>query len=414
MPEFLKVVTPAEAHARLAQVYTPRPRGSEPVALRDAYRRVLAADIIAHEDLPEFDKSTVDGYAVRAADTAGASEGRPVRFELVGEVQMGSTPEFAVGPGQAARIPTGGMLPQGADAVVMLEHTEVRDRRTVEAARGAAPGENVIKRAEDVRRGEVVLRQGTRLRPQDIGLLAGIGTVNVEVFQEPRVAVLATGDEIIPPDRRPSAGQVRDINTYTIAALVQEEGGVPQVYEIIPDDRERLLHTLQAARVSADLVLVSGGSSVGEKDAVAWAINAMGKPGVIVHGVNIKPGKPTILGLVDGTPIIGLPGHPVSGMVIFDVFVRGVLHGLAGRIPPRRLGRIVRARMGRRVPSAGGREDHVRVALEERDGALWAVPQLGKSGIITTMTRADGLIVVPLDQDGVAQGAEVEVELFEP
>jgi molybdopterin molybdotransferase len=207
---------------------------------------------------------------------------------------------------------------------------------------------------------------------------------------------------------------VRDINTYTISALVQQEGGIPQVSEIIPDDREKLLHALRAAREAADLVLISGGSSVGEKDAVSWAINAMGQPGVIVHGVNIKPGKPTILGIVDGTPVIGLPGHPVSGMVIFDVFVRDLLRGLAGRTPPRPFGRTVRARVGRRIPSAGGREDHVRVLLEERDGTLWAVPQLGKSGIITTMTQADGLVVVPLGQDGVAEGAEVDVELFEP
>jgi molybdopterin molybdotransferase len=414
MPEFLKVVTPTEARARFAHAYTPRPRGSEQVALRTAHRRVLAADIVAPEDLPEFDKSTVDGYAVRAADMAAAAEARPVRLTLVGEVQMGSTPACAVGPGQAARIPTGGMLPAGTDAVIMLEHTVLRDPTTVEAARRTVPGENVIRRAEDVSRGEVVLHQGTRLRPQDVGLLAGIGIVEVEVFRRPRVAVLATGDEIIPPDRRPSIGQVRDINTYTISALVQEEGGVPTVGEIIPDDRETLLRTLREARETADLVLVSGGSSVGEKDAVAWAINAMGTPGVIVHGVNIKPGKPTILGLVDGTPIIGLPGHPVSGMVIFDVFVRSLLRALAGRTPPRGLGRTVRARMGQRVPSAGGREDHVRVLLQERDGVVWAVPQLGKSGVITTMTRADGIVVVPLGQDGVAEGADVAVELFEP
>ena len=413
MPEFLKVVTPAEAHARFAQAYTPRPRGAERVSLRQAYRRVLAVDVVAPEDLPEFDKSTVDGYAVRAADVASASGGRPVSLAVVGEVEMGKAPEIAVGSGAAVRIPTGGMLPAGADSVVMLEDTVLRDGR-VEATRRAAPGENVIRRAEDVRREEVVLRQGTRLRPQDVGLLAGIGVVEVGVFLQPRVAVLATGDEIIPPHRRPSVGQVRDINTYTLSALVQQEGGLPRVFEIIPDDREKLLHTLRGARQDADLVLVSGGSSVGEKDAVAWAINAMGKPGVIVHGVSIKPGKPTILGLVDGTPVIGLPGHPVSGMVIFDVFVRGLLRGLAGRTPPRPLGRIVRARMARRAPSAGGREDHVRVLLEERDGALWAVPQLGKSGIITTMTRADGVVVVPPGQDGWGEGVEVDVELFEP
>jgi len=416
MPELLKVITPREAQARFAQAYTPRPRGTERVFLRQAYRRVLAADVVAPEDLPEFDKSTVDGYAVRAADTAAAaaSGGRPASLKIVGEVEMGRPPEFAIRPGEAARIPTGGMLPEGADAVIMLEDTLLRERSAVEATRRSAPGENVIRRAEDVSRGAVVLRRGTRLRPQDVGLLAGIGVVEVEVFLQPRVAVLATGDEIIPPDRRPTTGEVRDINTYTISALVQQEGGIPHVYEIVPDDRSRLLGALEAARAASDLVLVSGGSSVGQKDAVAWAINAMGSPGVIVHGVNIKPGKPTILGVVDGTPVVGLPGHPVSGMVIFDVFVRDVLRGLAGRTPPRDLGRIVRARMGRRVPSAGGREDHVRVFLEERDGALWAIPQLGKSGIITTMTRADGLVVVPPERDGLAEGDDVAVELFEP
>jgi len=234
------------------------------------------------------------------------------------------------------------------------------------------------------------------------------------VYLRPRVAVLATGDEIIPPDRRPGPGEVRDINTYTLSARVEQEGGVPEVYGIIPDDREVLLRTLRSARAAADLVLVSGGSSVGAKDAVAWAINTMGTPGVVVHGVSIKPGKPTILGLVDGTPIIGLPGHTVSGLVIFDVFVRDLLRGLAGRTARRGFGRTVRARLGRRVPPAGGREDHVRVSLEERDGDLWALPQLGKSGVITTMTRADGVIVVPLGQDGLEEGAEVDVELFEP
>ncbi len=413
MPEFLTVLTPKDAHTRFAQACTPRPRGTERVPLREAYRRVLAVDIIAHEDLPEFDKSTVDGYAVRAADTARASDGGPTQLAVVGEVQMGTPPVFGVGPGQAARIPTGGMLPSGADSVVMVEDTEARDG-VVGTRRRTAPGENVIRRAEDVRGGEVVLHQGARLRPQDLGLLAGIGIAEVEVFLRPRVAVLVTGDEVIPPGHRPSIGQVRDINTYTLAALIEQEGGIPQVYGIIPDDRELLLRTLEDARRSTDLVLVSGGSSVGVKDAVAWAINALGRPGVIVHGVSIKPGKPTILGVVEGTPVIGLPGHPVSGMVIFDVFVRDLLRGLAGRTPPRRFGRVVRARLQRRIPSAGGREDHVRVLLEERDGELWAVPQLGKSGIITTMTRADGLVVVPLGQDGVAEGAVVEVELFEP
>ena len=414
MPELLKIVTPGEARARFAAAYTPRPRGTERIPLRQAHRRVLARDIIALEDLPEFDKSTVDGYAVRAEDLSAASQALPVSLAVVGEVQMGEAPHFTIGPGTAARIPTGGMLPSGANAVVMLEDTEARDLESLRARRAVMPGENIIRRAEDVSRGEVALRQGVRLRPQDVALLAGIGVVEADVFLQPRVAILATGDEIVPPDRRPTVGQVRDVNTYALSALVEQEGGQPVVHGIIPDDRDALLRALQTARAAADLVLVSGGSSVGAKDAVAWAINAMGRPGVVVHGVRIKPGKPTILGAVDGTPIIGLPGHPVSGMVIFDVFVRDLLRGLAGRTPPRVFGRRVRARMARRAPSAEGREDHVRVWLEERDGVLWATPQLGKSGIITTMTRADGLVVVPPDRAGVEQGAEVDVELFEP
>jgi molybdopterin molybdotransferase len=414
MPEFLKVVTPRDAHARFAAVYAPRPRGTERVSLRQAYRRVLARDIVAPEDLPEFDKSTVDGYAVRTEDLRTASRTLAAALAVVGEVQMGEAPGLTIGPGAAARIPTGGMLPRGADAVIMVEDTAARDHEHVDAYRPVAPGENVIKRAEDVSRGEVVLRQGLRLRPQDVGLLAGIGVVEVEVFLRPRVAVVPTGDEIILPDRRPAIGQVRDINSYTLSALVEQEGGVPRVYDIVPDEPDVLLRTLQTALGQADMVLVSGGSSVGVKDAVAWAINALGRPGVVVHGVRIKPGKPTILGLADGRPVIGLPGHPVSGMVIFDVFVRDLLRGLAGRTPPRVFGRVVRARLARRIPSAEGREDHVRVWLEERDGMLWATPQLGKSGIITTMTRADGLVVVPADQPGVEQGVEVDVELFEP
>jgi len=414
MPEFLKVVTPREAQARFAAAYTPHPRGTERVPLRHAYRRVLAHDVIALDDLPEFDKSTVDGYAVRAEDLSAASPTLPVSLAVVGEVQMGEAPHLAIGPGTAARIPTGGMLPSGADAVIMLEDTETPDLKSVRAHRPVRPGENLIRRAEDVSRGEVVLRQGLRFRPQDVGLLAGIGVVEADVFLQPRVAILATGDEIVPPDRHPAIGQVRDVNSYALSALVEQEGGQPKIHGIIPDDRDALLSALQAARAAADLVLVSGGSSVGAKDSVAWAINAMGRPGVVVHGVRIKPGKPTILGAVDGTPIIGLPGHPVSGMVIFDVFVRDLLRGLAGRTPPRVFGRVVRARMTRRAPSAEGREDHVRVWLEERDGMLWATPQLGKSGIITTMTRADGLVVVPPDRAGLEQGAEVDVELFEP
>lgn len=412
MPGLATLLSVEEAKARFAHAYTPRPRGTERVALEQAYGRVLAADIVASEDLPGFDRSTVDGYAVRAADTAGATPAAPVELRLVGEVRMGEPAGCMVGPGETVWIPTGGMLPGGADAVVMLEDVD-RSDRTVAVRVPARPGQNVMRRDEDVSRGEVAVRQGTRLRPQEVGLLAALGAVEVEVYQRPTVAILATGDEVVPPDRPPGPGQVRDANTYALSALVQQAGGVPYPLGIVEDSLERLLDALAQARSGADLVLVSGGSSVGTKDVVARAVDLLGKPGVVVHGVRIKPGKPTLLAVVDGTPVVGLPGHPVSAMVIFDVFVRDLLCGLAGERPRARFGRTVRARVDRSVSSAGIREDHIRVSLEDRGGTLWAVPILGKSGVITTMTRADGVIVVPVGQDRVPEGAEVEVRLFE-
>jgi molybdopterin molybdotransferase len=413
MPGFTSLLTPEEAKARFARVFTPHPRGIEHVPLADAYDRVLAQDASASDDLPRFDRSTVDGFAVRAADVAGAGPKTPAPLRLVGEVEMGAAATVPVHAGEAVRIPTGGMLPQGADAIVMLEYVSERDGH-IEVERPARPGDNVIRRAEDIRRGDVALRAGARLRPQDVGLLAGLGITRVPVFLRPRVTILTTGDEIVPADRAPAGGQVRDVNTYTLAALVRQEGGEPRPDGIVADVYETLLVALREARRNAELVLVSGGSSVGEKDAVARAIGELGRPGVIVHGVSIKPGKPTILALVDGTPIIGLPGHPVSGMVIFDVFVRDVVRGLAGRIDVRPFGRVVRARLTQPIPSAGDREDHIRVFLEQADGELRAVPVLGKSGVITTMTRADGVVVVPIGERIVDAGTDVDVHLFEP
>jgi molybdopterin molybdotransferase len=413
MPGFTNLLTPEEATQRFARAYTPRPRGIEHVPLAAAYGRVLAQDATAREDLPSFDRSTVDGFAVRAADVSSAAAKTPITLRLAGDVQMGAAAAVPVGAGEAVRIPTGGMLPHGADAVVMLEHVEERAGQ-IAVGRPARPGDNVIRRAEDIRQGDVALRAGTRLRPQDVGLLAGLGIVSVPVFLRPRVAILTTGDEIVAADRAPAGGQVRDVNSYTLAALVRQEGGEPRAVGIVEDVYETLLDTLRGARRDSELVLVSGGSSVGEKDAVARAIGELGRPGVIVHGVSIKPGKPTILALVDGTPIIGLPGHPVSGMVIFDVFVRGVLRGLAGRTEVRPFGRVVRARLTHPIPSAGDREDHIRVFLEETDRELRAVPVLGKSGVITTMTRADGVVVVPIGQRMLDAGTDVDVHLFEP
>ncbi|MEW6049128.1 MAG: molybdopterin molybdotransferase MoeA, partial [Bacillota bacterium] len=313
-----------------------------------------------------------------------------------------------IGPGQAARIPTGGMLPDGADAVVMVEQTESLGEREIEVKKPVAPGENVIRPGEDVAAGAVALERGRTLRPQELGLLAALGVTQVEVAMPPAVAIISTGDEVVPPEALPGPGQIRDVNATTLAALAAQEGGRPIAFGVVPDAYEAVLAALQRARDAADLILVSGGSSIGPRDLVARAINALGRPGVLVHGVAMKPGKPAILAAVDGKAVVGLPGHPATVMVVFHVFVREIMRRLLGRAPAP--GPTVRARMARRVASAPGREDYLRVALEERGGEVWAVPLLGKSGLISTMVRADGLARIPLDREGADVGDAVEVQ----
>lgn len=422
--EFLHIRSVDEARARFLAAWSPGPPRTEVLPLARAGGRILAEDVAAPEDLPPHARSIVDGYAVRAADTFGATEGLPAYLAVVGEVLMGRAPEHSVEPGAAVRIPTGGVLPPGADAIVMIEHTELlpggppAGTRTsaaaapegIEVRRPVGPGENVIRPGEDFRRGDVVLKRGARLRSPHIGLLAGLGVTRVCVAVPPRVAILSTGDEVVPPDRTPSAGQIRDINGPALCAAVEAEGAQPAPRGIVPDRFDALLEALRAAKQSADLVLVSGGSSIGLRDEVSRAIDAMGSPGVLVHGVAMKPGKPAVLGLCDGTPVVGLPGHPTTVLVVFHVFAREIIGRLLGRSPepvP-----VVQARLARRVASAAGRTDYLRVRLERRDGTLWAIPVLGKSGLISTMAGADGLAVVPEAVEGIEAGEEVAVEIF--
>lgn len=407
---FFQIVTPDEALIRLFDAWSPPPVRSERVPAAEAPGRVLAEDVVAAEDLPAFDRSTVDGYAVRAADTFGASEGLPSYLKVVGEVVMGRPATVPVGPGEAVWIPTGGMLPPGADAVVMVEETETVDEGLIEVKRPVGPGDNVLRRGEDVAAGRVALERGRRLTPPDLGLLAALGRTHVEVAAPPAVAIVSTGDEIVPPERRPQPGQVRDVNAATLSAMVEEEGGRPIPLGVVPDAFEPLVGALRQAWRLADVVLVSGGSSVGPRDLVARAIGELGPPGVVVHGVAMKPGKPTLLAVADGKPVVGLPGHPTTVMIVFHVFVRPILWALLGRRPsaPLRVG----ARLARRVASAPGREDYLRVALEMRDDGLWAVPLLGKSGLLSTMVNADALVRIPLEREGIDAGEMVEAELL--
>ncbi len=408
MPELFNVRTPPDAWRLFLEHFRPQVR-TERIPTAQALDRILAEQLTAPQDLPSFRRSTVDGYAVNAADTYGATPGLPAFLTVVGEVPMGQAATLELGLGQAALVHTGGMIPEGANAVVMVENTQQVDEASIEVMKAVAEGENVIQIGEDVRAGEPVLPPGKQLRPQDLGGLLALGITEVSVALPPRVAILSTGDEVIPPEQTPGPGQVRDINSYTLAALAKRAGGEPIPFGIIPDQREALEAAVARAAAQADVVVLSAGSSVSYRDMSAEVINGLGRPGVLVHGVSVRPGKPTILAVCDGRPVFGLPGNPVSAMVIFDLFITPTIRALLGTDSPPK--QQIQARLARNVASVTGREDYVQVRLEERDGDLWAVPVFGKSNLIYTLIHADGTIQIPLDSGGVREGAWVTVFL---
>ena len=386
----------------------------EKIGLISASKRVLAEDIIAKENIPGFNRATVDGYALKAGDTFGASDGLPAYLEVIGEIRMSEIPSLLVRSGQTARISTGGMLPEGADAVVMLEYTEQIDETMIEANRPVALWENVLRADEDIKKGETILKKGQLLRPQDIGLLAALGWGTVLVYKKPGVAIISTGDEIVPVHSQPKPGQVRDINLYALGASVEEIGAIPHYRDIIPDDELALERELRKCIESdeIDMVLISGGSSIGSRDYTLKVLNHLGPPGVLVHGLALKPGKPTIISLNKQKPIIGLPGHPVSTLIVFESIVKKILSDLKGEILHLGLNRTVEALLENNIASEGGREEFIRVILKKKDGKFWAVPVLCKSGMISTLAKADGYIVIGLNQEGLYQGDLVTVYLF--
>lgn len=384
------------------------------VNIADALGMVVSDDVVSPEDLPHFSRSSVDGYAVMAEDTYGASEGVPVYLNLASEILMGAEPDFPLQRGHAAKIPTGGMLPGGADAVVMFEHVQVIDTSMIEVLRPVAPNEHVIQKAEDVRKGEIVITRGCRMRPHDIGACAGLGITQIKVYARPTVSIISTGDEIVPAEATPGLGQVRDINTYVLSGLVQETGGIPVVKGIYKDAYQSIRAALEDAIETSQMILVSGGTSVGTKDMIAQVIQDIGHPGLIFHGISLKPGKPLIGGSIKGVPIFGLPGHPAAVSVCFEIFIHPVMEILSGYRKKHTVKThpSVSARLAKNVSSSPGREEHVRIILEEREDGIWAVPVYGKSGLITTLVRADGIIMIPLNCNGIEQGEVVSVRLF--
>lgn len=377
----------------------------ETISLDAARGRVPASDVRTREALPGFDRSSVDGYAVRAADTFGASESIPSYLRVTGSVRMGTAAEDEVGPGGAVAIPTGGFLPPGADAIVMIEHTQEAMAGTVEVVRPAAPGENVVRRGEDAAPGGRIVSQGRPLRPQDLAILAAAGIVEVSVHAPPRVTILATGDEVDPPDTESlAAGHIRDALGTSVGALVSEAGGEHIAPQIVPDDGDALRHALGDAVSGSDVVVVCAGSSVGARDHTAGAIAALPNAHIWCHGLAIKPGKPTLLATTDGIPIIGLPGNPRSALVVFRLIGMPIVRRVGGWTIEPPLASI-RAVLSRDLPSAAGRLDVVQVRL----GEGLAEPIFGPSALLSVLTAADGYVIVPEDANGLSGGEPVDV-----
>lgn len=389
-------------------------RASECIRLDAALDRITAKDILSPEDLPAQARSTMDGFAVKATDTFGASQSAPCYLQISGEVLMGENPQGKVEQGHCFRISTGGILPPGSDAVVMLEHTIPVDEHMIELVKSVGSGTNLIHKGEDISKKSVALEAGHRIRPQDLGLLAGLGIAEVEVYRQVKVGILSTGDEIVHWSENPPAGKIRDINNITLTGLARRAGAQVSDYGIVSDREDDFLPTMQQAVNDNDLVLFSGGSSVGMRDLGEKVIERLGNPGILVHGVTLKPGKPIIIGLHNDTPLFGLPGHPVSAMVCFELFVQPAIDLLSGHKKDDTLPQpSIKALLARNINSAAGRLDLVRVRLHKENGVLLAQPVLGKSGSISTLSRAHGYFLIDESLQGLAKDAEVRVHLLQ-
>lgn len=383
---------------------------AETVPIEEAGGRCLAASIRAPEDIPAFNRSTVDGYATAARDTFGAGESLPAMLECTGEVLMGQ-PAGTISSGQCCLVHTGGMLPTGADAVIMLEDTDVAGS-TVQAFRQVAPGENVIHRGEDLKNGDEALLKGHFLRAPELGLLASLGLTEVSVYRRPQVGLFSSGDELVgystaelPP------GKIRDSNAPALQYLTRQNGAELRYGGILPDHFETFLEKSQSFLKEVDMLVFSGGSSVGSRDYTALTMQKLGKPGLLVEGIAIQPGKPTLLANCAGKPVLGLPGHPVSALNIFAIFGRAILDRLSGR-KNQAYNPTVKATLARNIASRSGRTEYVRIKLEDTAAGVKAVPLFGRSGMLRTFAEADGLLVIPAASEGLSAGEIVEIIIW--
>lgn len=408
---FRKLLSFDEAKQILKQNLSSKPVRVERVSLSRVHNRVLAQDVVASIDIPPFNRSIVDGYAVKAADTFGASEEKPISVRFCGQVAVGESPKVAVKKGWGAEIVTGAPLPIGADAVIMVEHTN-RQEDKVLIHRAISKGKNIMELGSDIRKGQKVLRKGQLLGSREIGVLAAIGLTEVSVYKRPKVAILSTGAEVVEPGKTLPPGKIYDINASALNAAVLECGGEPINLGIIPDVRDKLKKALEKALHSADAVITSGGVSVGPKDFTPQIVNSLGKPGVIISGIAVKPGKPTTIAIIDGKPVFSLPGHPTSTLFMFFVFVRPIILKFAGRIEEK-IPKL-RAVTVTKIFPARGRRTFVMVNLSyDKTGKLLAAPvPIGLSGAITTLANADGFVEIGEKQQFVDAGTEIDVYLL--
>jgi putative molybdopterin biosynthesis protein len=408
---FRRLLTLEEAKCIIKQHFKPQPSRVEEIRILDAYNRVLAEDITATLDIPPFNRSTVDGYAVKAENTIGADENRPTKLKVCGTVNAGEQPKITVSHGTAAEIVTGAPIPEGADSVVMFEQTERKDA-TVYIYSAVSKDENVMKAGADIRKSETVLKARQHLGSREIGVLAALGMVKAKVYTVPHVAVLSSGAEVAEPGEKLAAGKIYDINAYSLSVAVQESGGRPVYLGVFPDDIDKMQKALKQALASADMVITSGGVSVGPKDIIPRTLDSIGSPGVIICGIAIKPGKPTTVALIDGKLVFSLPGHPTSALLVFHLLVRPIIQNMAGIKEDK--GVKIKALSSMRLFSAKGRRTFIMVKLKrEKSGRFIAEPvPTGLSGAITTLAKADGFVEIAENQQFIDKDEEVIVHLF--
>lgn len=408
--ELFNVISVSEAKEKLNDIFDSSLK-KERVPIYKALGRICGEDVVSEINIPSFRRSTVDGYAVRAKDTAGASESIPSMMNLIGEVNMGIESQVEISSvGECVYVPTGGMIPKGADSMVMIEYTDKLDQETILINTPAAHGDRIVLEGEDVEKGEHVIADGIRLRPYEIGLLSSLGKDEIEVYKKPVVGVISTGDEIVGCGEEPKLGQVRDMNSYILAAAAEEDGFESVNYGVVRDNYDELRSMVERALGECDVVLVSGGSSVGKKDQTLKVINGFEESEVLAHGISIKPGKPTIISKVRGKAVFGLPGHPLSCSIVYKIIVKEFIDKLINREEKKY---AVTAFCSMNYHKAKGREEYLPVILnEDCSGKVYAEPVLSKSGLITGFTKAWGYVVIDKNEEGLTEGQEVKAYKF--